>query len=74
VHVRTVEVGESRRTHHLSMLEVMHDKILALGKVSEIELGNHKEALLQHLTDPDTVLIDRLLVQAWGVKPPPNRI
>jgi hypothetical protein len=55
------------------MLEVMHDKILALGKVSEIELGNHKEALLQHLTDPDTVLIDRLLVQAWGVKPPPNQ-
>ena len=45
----------------------------ALGKISEIELRNHKKALLQHLTDPDTVLIDRLLVQAWGVKPPPNQ-
>jgi len=55
------------------MLEVMHDKILALGKVSETELSDHKKALLQHLSDPDTVLIDRLLVQAWGVKPPPSR-
>src|ERR1700687_148210 len=73
VHVRTVEVGESRRTHHLSMLEVMHDKILALGKITEQELRDHKKALLQHLSDPDTLLIDRLLVQAWGVKPPPNQ-
>lgn len=34
VHVRTVEVGESRRTHHLSMLDVMHDRIVALGKIT----------------------------------------
>jgi SAM-dependent methyltransferase len=73
VHVRTVEVGESRRTHHLSMLEVMHDRILALGKITEQELRDHKRALLQHLSDPDTLLIDRLLVQAWGVKHLPNR-
>ena len=70
VHVRTVGVGETRRTHHLSMLEVMHDRILALGKITEQELRDHKEALLQHLTDPDTLLIDRLLVQAWGIKAP----
>jgi ubiquinone/menaquinone biosynthesis C-methylase UbiE len=73
VHVRNVDVGESRRTHHLSMLEVMHDKILALDKITEQELRDHKKALLRHLSDPDTLLIDRLLVQAWGIKPPPNQ-
>jgi len=69
VHVRTVHVGESRRTLHLTMLEVMHEKVLALGRFSEREFTEHKKELLKHLSDPDTLLIDRLLVQAWGRKP-----
>jgi SAM-dependent methyltransferase len=69
VHVRAVHVGESRRTLHLTMVEAMHDNILALGWFGERELAEHKQALLRHLSDPDTLLIDRLLVQAWGRKP-----
>ena len=69
VHARFVEVGESRRTHHLGLLEVMHEKILALGRFSEIEFAEHERALRQHLADPDTLVIDHLLVQAWGSKP-----
>jgi SAM-dependent methyltransferase len=68
VHVRAVPVGESRRTLHLTMIEAMHDNILDLGRFSEREFTEHKKALLQHLSDPDTLLIDRLLVQAWGRK------
>jgi SAM-dependent methyltransferase len=69
VHVKAVDVGESRRTHHLGLLEVMHEKILGLGRFSEREFADHKKALLQHLLDPATLLIDHLLVQAWGRKP-----
>jgi SAM-dependent methyltransferase len=69
VHARFLDVGESRRTHHLGLLEVMHDKILALGRFSEIEFEEHKEALREHLADPDTMVIDHLLVQTWGSKP-----
>jgi SAM-dependent methyltransferase len=68
VHVRTVDVGDSQRTLHLAMMESMHDNILALGRFSEREFTEHKKALLQHLSDPETLLIDRLLVQAWGRK------
>src|SRR5260370_42611364 len=64
VHVRTVHVGESRRTLHLTLLELMHDNLLALEWFNERQFIEHKRALLQHLSDPDTLLIDRLLVQA----------
>jgi SAM-dependent methyltransferase len=68
VHVREVPVGESRRTLLLAMVEAMHGSILALGRFSEREFAEHRRALLEHLLDPDTLLIDRLLVQAWGRK------
>jgi len=25
--------------------------------------------LVEHLSDPDTLIVERLLVQAWGTKP-----
>src|SRR6185436_14270855 len=69
VHAKLVDMDNSRRTHHLGLLEVMHEKIVSLGKLKESELAEHKKALRQHLADPDTVVIDHLLVQAWGRKP-----
>jgi SAM-dependent methyltransferase len=69
VHARSVDVGDIRRTHHVSLLEVMQEKILALGWISERDFAEHKAALLQHLHNPDTLLIDHLLVQTWGTKP-----
>jgi SAM-dependent methyltransferase len=69
VHARFVDLDHSRRTHHLGLLEVMHEKIVSFGRLKESELAEHKKALRQHLANPDTVVIDHLLVQAWGGKP-----
>ena len=66
IHASFVDVGDSRRTHQLGLLAVMEDKILALGRFGRTEFAEHKQALLEHLAHPDTLLIDHLLVQAWG--------
>jgi len=68
VHARFLDIGESRRIHHLGLLEVMRTKVLALGRLSESEFTEHERALRQHLADPDTQVMDHLLVQAWGSK------
>ena len=68
VHARALKPGESQRTVLLTLVELMREKILALGRFSESEFAEHKNLLLRHLSDPDTLLIDRLLVQAWGRK------
>lgn len=69
VHVRSVEVGDRRRTHRLSILEVAKPRILATGRLSEAEFSRHFAALTEHLADPDTLLIDQLFIQAWGRRP-----
>lgn len=69
VHVRSVEVGERRRTHRLGILEVAKPRILATGRLSEAEFNHHTAALAEHLANPDTLLIDQLFVQAWGRRP-----
>lgn len=57
-----------RHTHMLSLLESLREKILKLGLLSEAELRQHQDALAKHLDDPDTIVVDKLLVQAWGRK------
>jgi hypothetical protein len=69
VHARFLDVGDSRRTRHLGLLDVMRAKILALGQLSDNEFADHERALRQHLADPNTQVLDHLLVQAWGSKP-----
>jgi SAM-dependent methyltransferase len=69
VHVRAVEIGDSRRTHRLGILDVTKDKMLATGLLSDAEFNNHRNALAEHLADPHTLLIDQLFVQAWGRTP-----
>jgi hypothetical protein len=68
IHVGTVNPGEYRRTHLLSLLDVMHDKVLDAGVLTEEQLTAHRKALIAHLKDPNTLLIDKLLIQAWGQK------
>ena len=68
IHVGTVSPGEYRRTHLLSLLDVLHDKVLNSGVLTEAQLSEHRAALIDHLKNPDTLLIDKLLVQAWGQK------
>jgi SAM-dependent methyltransferase len=68
VHVDMVKRGSPRRAHLFSLLDSLHDKIIALGLLSEQELAIHRGALRGHLENSDTVIIDKLHVQAWGRK------
>jgi SAM-dependent methyltransferase len=68
-HANLPQVGEYQRTHVLSLIESTHDLMVGPGKLSAAELRDHMAALAKHLADPNTTLIDRLVVQAWGTKP-----
>jgi hypothetical protein len=68
-HVGCPQVGDYQRTHLLSLIESMHDRVLATGRIGDAELRAHMAALADHLADPRTTLIDKLPVQAWGQKP-----
>src|SRR5216684_2107425 len=68
VTVETPPLGDYRRTHLSSLIESVRDKIIAKGLLKETELNEHREALMRHLNDPATTVIDKLLVQCWGQK------
>jgi hypothetical protein len=68
-HARIPKVAEYQRTHLLSLIESMREPIVASRRLTESELRAHIRALSEHLADPATTLIDKLLVQAWGQKP-----
>ncbi len=68
VTVETPPLGDYRRTHLLSLIDSVRDKIIASGVLDEEKLNEHREALAQHLKDPGTTVIDKLLVQCWGQK------
>lgn len=68
-HVEIAQIGEYRRTHLLSLLRSMQDRVLASGRITKNELQEHMAALSEHLADPGTTLIDKLIVQAWGQRP-----
>jgi ubiquinone/menaquinone biosynthesis C-methylase UbiE len=68
-HVNIVKPGEFRRMHLLTLLDGLHSEVVGLGPLSDSELTGHKDALTRHLEDPQTIVIDKLLVQAWGQKP-----
>ena len=61
--------GQYRRTHLLSLIESVRGKAIGSGVISEAELDRHCAELRGHLTDPATVVIDKLLIQSWGRKP-----
>jgi phospholipid N-methyltransferase len=67
-HVGFPKVGEYQRTHLLSLLGSMRDRVLASGRIGEVELMAHMAALADHLSDPATTLMDKVIVQAWGKK------
>jgi len=69
VHVRALEVGDPRRTHRLGLLDVTKPRILATGMLSEAEFDAHRREYAAILADQDNLVIDQLLVQAWGIRP-----
>ncbi len=66
--VEVPPLGDYRRTHLLSLIDSLHDKIITNGVLEEAKLNAHREALALHLEDPATTVIDKLLVQCWGQK------
>jgi ubiquinone/menaquinone biosynthesis C-methylase UbiE len=69
VTVETPTLGDYRRTHLIALIDSIREKVIAKGLLNEAELKEHKEALVRHLNDPATTVIDKLLVQCWGQKP-----
>jgi ubiquinone/menaquinone biosynthesis C-methylase UbiE len=69
VHAALPQPGQYRRTHLLSLIESVRGKAIGSGVISETELDRHCAELRGHLTDPATVVIDKLLIQSWGRKP-----
>jgi SAM-dependent methyltransferase len=69
VTVETPPIGDYRRTHLISLIDSVRDKIVAKGVLDAATLEGHRTALVEHLRDPATVVIDKLLVQCWGQKP-----
>ena len=61
--------GNSRRTVRADLVRSMRPKILAAGIASERELDEVDQAVRQHLSDPDTLMLPHLLFLAWGRKP-----
>ena len=68
VTVETPPLGDYRRTHLLSLIDSVRDKIVAKGVLDDAKLNEHRELVAQHLKDPATTVIDKLLVQCWGQK------
>ena len=66
--VETPPIGDDRRTHLVSLIDSVGEKIIAKRRLAEGALKEHKEALVRHLNDPGTTVIDQLLVQCWGEK------
>jgi ubiquinone/menaquinone biosynthesis C-methylase UbiE len=69
VHVDFAMRGGKRRTHLLTLIDSLREQITRLDLLTEEELAGHQQALAGHLDDLNTVVIDKLLVQAWGRKP-----
>jgi ubiquinone/menaquinone biosynthesis C-methylase UbiE len=62
------QVGQYRRTHLISLVDSMRSRILQMNLMSESELDGHRAALLDHLGDSNTVVMEKLLMQCWGTK------
>jgi hypothetical protein len=45
--------GQYRRTHLITLVNSMHQKILDMNLMSATDLDAHREALAQHLADPN---------------------
>jgi hypothetical protein len=69
VHVDVAMQGGHRRKHLLALIDSLREQITTRDLLTEEELLRHEQALARHLDNPDTVVIDKLLVQAWGRKP-----
>jgi SAM-dependent methyltransferase len=68
IDVAFLDPGNLRRTELASLIDSMRGRLLGMGSMSESDLNEHREALLAHLANPSTTVIDKLFVQSWGRK------
>jgi len=68
MYVDLASPGEYPRMHLVSLFDSVRDRVLSMGLLKDEEATAHREALVAHLSDPSTTVIDKLRVQAWGRK------
>src|SRR5262249_23974678 len=66
VHVEVARMGGYRRTHLLSLIASMRELVLSSAHMADSALRLYTSAFSDHLADPRTTIIDKLVVHAWG--------
>ena len=59
----------SRRPIFLQFVNNLRDRIVAEGLISESEFADCVSSLERHLSDPETLVVSHLFLQAWAQKP-----
>jgi ubiquinone/menaquinone biosynthesis C-methylase UbiE len=59
----------SRRPILLQFANNLRDRLVAEGFICEAEFADCVSSLEQHLSDPETLVVSHLFIQAWGQKP-----
>ena len=67
---RIYPIGHARRMLAVDFIANLRDRFIDEGLVEVDELDALTAALLQHLEDPNTMVISNLFIQAWGHNPP----
>jgi hypothetical protein len=63
------ELDNSRRPIFLQFVNNLRDRIIAEGLISEGEFVRCTAELERHLSDPETLVVSDLFIQAWARKP-----
>ena len=70
VHARVWDRPEDpNKTKLVHFARVLREPILASGRISAEQLDQDVPALAEHLSDPDTFVVNALMAQAWGRVP-----
>lgn len=61
--------GHGARSGLLDFVDRLTDRLLALAVVTPAELADLKTSLARHVSDPGTLVVSHLFLQAWGRRP-----
>lgn len=67
--IHTYGPEHSRRPIFLQFVNNLRDRIVAEGLISGAEFAESIASLERHLSEPETLVISHLFIQAWGRKP-----
>jgi len=67
--IHLYELNHSRRPIFLQFVNNLRERIVAEGFIFEVEFAQCTASLERHLSDPETLVVSHLFVQAWGRKP-----